>query len=83
MGMFTACFDASGQEKEHPYMVVVGFISSVDEWIKLSEAWIALWCDLLTIIKGATFQKFGCGDVGLKLVIGHQESHELQKHDGD
>lgn len=94
-GMFTACFDASGQEKEHPYMVVAGFISSADEWIKFSEAWneklmeygldhfrasdcqnyqgqfatwkgndakrIALWCDLLTIIKGATFQKFGCG----------------------
>jgi hypothetical protein len=95
MGMFTACFDASDQEKEHPYMVVAGFISSADEWIKFCEAWneklmeygldhfrasdcqnyqghfatwkgndakrIALWCDLLTIIKGTTFQKFGCG----------------------
>ena len=95
MVMFTACVDASGQEKEHPYMVVAGFISSADEWIKFSEAWneklmeygldhfgasdcqnyqgqfatwkgndakrIALWCDLLTTIKGVTFQKFGCG----------------------
>jgi len=94
-GYITACFDASGQEKEHPYMVVAGFISSADEWIKFSEAWneklmeygldhfrasdcqsyqgqfatwkgndakrIALWCDLLTTIKGVTFQKFGCG----------------------
>ena len=39
MSMFTACFDTNGQEKEHPYMVVAGFISSADEWIKFSEAW--------------------------------------------
>ena len=39
MGMFTACFDASGQETQHPYVVVAGFISSAEEWIQFSKAW--------------------------------------------
>ena len=39
ISMFTVCFDASGQEKEHPYVVVAGFISSAEEWIRFSALW--------------------------------------------
>ncbi len=39
MGMFTACFDASGQEHQHSYIVVAGFISSAEEWINFSHKW--------------------------------------------
>ena len=42
MGMFTAYFDASGQEHEHPYMVVAGFVSSVTAWLEFSEEWKAV-----------------------------------------
>jgi hypothetical protein len=37
--MFTAYFDASGQEHQHPYMVVAGFISSAKDWCSFSEEW--------------------------------------------
>ncbi|HJT20109.1 MAG TPA: DUF3800 domain-containing protein [Nitrospira sp.] len=37
--MFTAYFDASGQEHEHPYMVVAGFVSSAKDWCDFSEEW--------------------------------------------
>lgn len=39
IGMFTAHFDASGQEHEHSYVVVAGFVSSAQEWILFSEKW--------------------------------------------
>jgi len=98
IGMFTACFDASGQDHQHPYITVAGFISSADEWINFSNRWktllqdqyglkdfhaadcqnyegdfkswkgddarrIRLWCDLLSLIKDSTYQKFSCGIV--------------------
>ena len=39
--MLTAAFDASGHESDQPYMVVGGFVSSEDEWIKFNVAWRA------------------------------------------
>lgn len=39
MASFTACFDASGQEHEHGYVVVAGFVSTAEEWISFSEKW--------------------------------------------
>ncbi len=40
--MFTAYFDASGQEHEHPYMVVAGFVSSAKVWSEFSDEWRAV-----------------------------------------
>lgn len=37
--MFTFCFDASGHEKEHPYICVAGFVSSAQEWTAFSDMW--------------------------------------------
>lgn len=45
MGMFTAYFDASGQEHEHPYMVVAGFVASTTAWSEFSEEWKAVLSD--------------------------------------
>lgn len=40
--MFIAYFDASGQEHEHPYMVVAGFVSSAKVWSEFSDEWRAV-----------------------------------------
>ena len=37
--MFTACFDASGHEKDQKFVVVAGFISSADDWRKFENQW--------------------------------------------
>jgi hypothetical protein len=37
--MFAAYFDASGQEHEHPYMVVAGFVSNAKDWSEFSDEW--------------------------------------------
>jgi hypothetical protein len=37
--MFTACFDAGGSQHDQQYLVVAGFISSADVWIKFDNAW--------------------------------------------
>jgi hypothetical protein len=37
--MYTACFDASGHEQNEEHLVVAGFLSSGDDWIKFDSAW--------------------------------------------
>jgi hypothetical protein len=41
LAMFTACFDASGHERDPntPNLVVAGFISTADLWIRFTEQW--------------------------------------------
>lgn len=41
LGMFTACFDASGSENDPktPYLAVAGYISTADRWITFSQLW--------------------------------------------
>jgi len=39
LSMFTACFDAGGSQHDQRFLVVAGFVSSVDGWIKFDEAW--------------------------------------------
>lgn len=41
MGMFTACFDASGSEDDPrtPFLTVAGFISTTDDWVDFSALW--------------------------------------------
>jgi hypothetical protein len=59
MAMFTAHFDASGQEHEHPYMIVAGFVSSTKEWIGFSEEWLKVLKDYgLSAFRAADCQNF-------------------------
>lgn len=37
--MFTTCFDGSGKERDHHYLVVAGFLSSANDWIEFSRLW--------------------------------------------
>jgi hypothetical protein len=37
--MFTACFDAGGSQHDQDFLVVAGFISSADVWLKFDSAW--------------------------------------------
>src|SRR5262249_53870978 len=39
MGMYTACFDASGHEQGQDFVVVSGFLSTADEWIRFESEW--------------------------------------------
>jgi|SRR5215831_2378871 len=43
MGIFTACFDCSGSEKDShtPVLTVAGFLAMAEHWIKFSELWSA------------------------------------------
>src|SRR5437899_321629 len=37
--MYTACFDASGTERDTQFLVFGGFVSTSDYWIKFSQDW--------------------------------------------
>jgi hypothetical protein len=37
--MYTACFDASGTERDTRFLVFGGFVSTSDYWIKFSQDW--------------------------------------------
>src|ERR1039458_1092492 len=39
LAMMTACFDASGHERDQRFLVVAGFVSSVDDWIDFDRLW--------------------------------------------
>jgi hypothetical protein len=39
MGIYTACFDASGHEKGQDFLVVSGFLSTADHWIRFETEW--------------------------------------------
>ncbi|MBI4431464.1 MAG: hypothetical protein HY587_07110 [Candidatus Omnitrophica bacterium] len=37
--MFTACFDAGGSQHDQKFLVVAGFVSSAEEWVRFDKAW--------------------------------------------
>lgn len=37
--MFTACFDAGGSQHDQQFLVVAGFVSSADTWIRFDQKW--------------------------------------------
>jgi hypothetical protein len=39
LAMLTACFDAGGSEHDQKCLVVAGFISSADDWIRFDSEW--------------------------------------------
>jgi hypothetical protein len=41
MGIFTACFDASGSERDArtPFLTVAGFLSTAEQWATFTELW--------------------------------------------
>lgn len=39
LGMFTACFDASGKEHDQIAVIVAGFISSATDWVDFEKEW--------------------------------------------
>jgi len=39
LAMFTACFDASGTVHDQPYLVVAGYVSSANDWIRFDQDW--------------------------------------------
>ena len=40
MALFTAYFDATGNAKDQPFVVVSGYIASVHQWRMFNGAWI-------------------------------------------
>lgn len=42
MAMFKACFDASGNTKDHPYLVVSGYVANYLQWQRFEDDWTAV-----------------------------------------
>jgi hypothetical protein len=41
MAMFTAYFDASGHPKDHPFVIVSGYVANYIQWTRFEEEWEA------------------------------------------
>ena len=39
MAMFTAYFDASGNAREQPYVIVSGYLANYGQWLKFDQLW--------------------------------------------